>query len=901
MRWTLRHKANAAILITFLMIAVISIIIQLSFQQKIMKSALEREEVLLESLVERDQESLANEIFEGRTRAIQIRLAQMCKVRGILNICVFDKDGRLLVSEGTRPDLPDLSTVDVPAPAKGTNLSKGRLGGQDTLVYVHAIEVIRERIGYIRIHYSLADIEKHQRMSYLFLGGLLGAVFITMLVLLNYIISRVVINPITSLRDAMQRINSGVLGSQVEVKSPDEIGDLTRTFNQMSRDLALYYRQIEEQNMVLKESEKRLSDERERLDVTLRSIADGVIATDSHGMIVLMNHSAETLTGHPFRDAFGSPLADIFHIVDEGTGNVIEILADKTFQKWQPSDHSGNAILIARDGSRRSIACSDAPIIDNEGAVIGDILVFQDITGRRMIEAEMTQMRVYLKNIIDSMLSMLISVNDAGIIVEWNQAAYRSTGVPPEMAIGSEVWKVLPLLEKYRDSMKEVILTRSPREFHRVVSGYGEMEVIYNISLFPLIARSVQGVVIRMDNITDIEKKEQQLIQAQKMETIGTLAGGLAHDFNNILAGITGSLSLVKFKLMKEQDVDRDFIRKYIDIMEEAGKRAADLVKQLLSISRKQEMLFEPVDLVKTMDHVMQICSNSFDKSIELDFQVPPGNARVYANPTHMEQVLLNLCVNGAHAMTNMRGVNEHQGGKLSVSLRRITADRSFCLAHPDAKELTTYWMMTVQDGGVGMDPRTVAKIYDPFFTTKDKDKGTGLGLVMVYNIVRQHGGLIDVYSEPGIGSTFNVYIPEYLMISVEAEGDKEPEIFRGQGLVLVVDDERVIRENAGAILRECGYDVISASDGEEAVRVFQNRCRDISAVLLDMIMPKMSGKDAYLRMKEISPDIKVLFSSGFKQDERVESVLELGVQGFVQKPYTLQDLSVAMHKVIHS
>jgi CheY-like chemotaxis protein len=185
------------------------------------------------------------------------------------------------------------------------------------------------------------------------------------------------------------------------------------------------------------------------------------------------------------------------------------------------------------------------------------------------------------------------------------------------------------------------------------------------------------------------------------------------------------------------------------------------------------------------------------------------------------------------------------------------------------------------------MGARTVAKIFDPFFTTKDKDKGTGLGLVMVYNIVRQHGGFIDGDSESGLGSTFRVYIPEYLKGDPGDERARETEILRGQGLVLVVDDEGIIRENASAILGECGYVVITASDGEEAVHVFRERFREISAVLLDMIMPRMSGKDAYLKMKEIYPDVRVLFSSGFKQDERCESVLDLGVQGFVQKPYT--------------
>ncbi|HOS97437.1 MAG TPA: PAS domain-containing protein, partial [Deltaproteobacteria bacterium] len=808
MRWTLQHKANAAILIAFLLIAAIYVAIQLPFQRVVMASALKQTETLLHSLVERDREPLANEIFEGRKRAIMLRIGQMRTVEGILNIGVFDHTGRLLVTDGPGPADPLLAPGDIPDPGSAVRIRRGRLDGDPILVYVQAIEVVSERIGFIRINYSLAKITRQQRTSYLIFGCLLGSIFFIMLVLLNYLLSRVVINPVTSLRDAMQRMHSGALGGQVEVKSMDEIGDLTRTFNQMSADLALYYQHIEEQNRVLKQSEKRLSDERERLDVTLRSIADGVIATDMQGRVVLMNHSAEALVGYRLADALGSPITVVFRVIDEDAGAAIENPVERVLRTGKVTDPAGNTSLITKDGRHRSISASGAPIIDNEGAIIGAILVFQDVTQKRLIEEEMAQMRVYLKNIIDSMPSMLVSVNEEGVIVEWNEAASRITGITAMEAIGREVWQVVPFLEKFRAPMQEVIATRSPREFHHEVQGSGEDEEFHNVSLFPLIANCVQGVVIRVDNITEMEKKEQQLRQAQKMETIGTLAGGLAHDFNNILGGITGSLSLIKFKLTQDHAMDRDFMLKYLGIMEEAGKRAADLVAQLLSISRKQELHFESVDLNSTIDHVMQICSNSFDKSIDLDVRHSAAKALVSASPTQMEQVLLNLCVNAAHAMTTMRGEDEHQGGRLTVSLRKIYGDAAFRATHPEAGEIQ-YWVLSVQDTGVGMETKTVAKIFDPFFTTKDKDKGTGLGLAMVYNIVRQHSGFIDVYSEPGVGSTFNVYLPVFEEEATAAGTDPDQEIPRGEGLILVADDEDMIRETARAILEECGYSVV--------------------------------------------------------------------------------------------
>ncbi|MBU1565500.1 MAG: response regulator [Proteobacteria bacterium] len=777
MKWALRQKVNVAILITFLLIAAIFSVIQLPFQQRSMQSAMKQNEMLLKLMVDRDQESLANEIFEDRKRAMAIRLGQMSRVEGILNIAVYDKAGKLLINEGKNPHISELTPENLPQPLAINLIRQDQLDKTRILVFVQAIEIVGERIGFIRIDYSLAEIERQQRQSYLIFGGLLGFIFIIMLVLLNYILSQVVIHPISSLRDAMLRMKRGALGDQLVVSSEDEVGELTTAFNRMSADLADSYRQIESQNSDLRESEKRLSDERERL----------------------------------------------------------------------------------------------------------------------------AQMRVYLKNIFDSMPSILVSVGDTGIVVEWNEAAYRATGMPSTEAVGQEIWKILPLMEKYREHIHEVFTTRVPKEFHREAIGAGEGEEFHNISFFPLVANCVQGIVIRIDNVTELENKEQQLRHAQKMETIGTLAGGLAHDFNNILGGLTGSLSLIRFKLEQDTEFDRDFLRKYLGIMEQAGKRAGDLVKQLLSIVRKQEMNFQPVDLNTTIDHILKICTISFDKCIDLNFSNYTEKAMINADPTQTEQVLLNLCVNASHAMTTMRKTDERQGGKLMVWLEKIFADQNFRVTHLEAKPIS-YWVLSVQDTGVGMETKTVAKIFDPFFTTKAKDKGTGLGLAMVYNIVQQHGGFIDVYSELGLGSTFSAYFPVYLDASTQIKSDMGAvELIMGKGLVLVVDDEAMIRNTAKEILETCGYSVILATDGQEGLDIFRLRHQEISVVLLDMLMPKMSGKETYMEIKKINPNLKVLFSSGFKQDERVEEVLQLGVQGFVQKPYTLHVLSSAIDKVINS
>jgi two-component system, cell cycle sensor histidine kinase and response regulator CckA len=249
--------------------------------------------------------------------------------------------------------------------------------------------------------------------------------------------------------------------------------------------------------------------------------------------------------------------------------------------------------------------------------------------------------------------------------------------------------------------------------------------------------------------------------------------------------------------------------------------------------------------------------------------------------------------------MTIMRAESEHQGGLLSISLGPVKADRHFGESHPEATPDARYWCVTVMDNGVGMSTKTVAKIFDPFFTTKEKGKGTGLGLAMTYFIVQQHNGFVDVYSEVGVGSTFNVYFPILEGGAWTEDNERPMEIRLGEGLILVVDDEEIMRRTAADILEECGYQVLVAESGDAGIQLYRQRGSEIKAVLLDIIMPRKTGRETFLELREVDPGIRVLMTSGFGQDNTIESIQKLGVDGFIRKPYTLDKLSEAMHRVI--
>lgn len=518
---------------------------------------------------------------------------------------------------------------------------------------------------------------------------------------------------------------------------------------------------------------------------------------------------------------------------------------------------------------------------------------------RNHAKNELRASKFFLSSVIDSMPSLLITIETDGKVTQWNKAAADITGITPEEAIGKNLWETKPEFREFRETIKKVTSDRKPREFYKKNIIIKNTPLYFNGSIFPLMESSDSQLVLMLNDVTDIEQKEKQLRQSQKMETVGNLAGGLAHDFNNVLGGIIGTISLFKYKMSRNKKVTLQDTEKYFNTIEDAANRASDMVKHLLSLTRKQELTFIPTDLNDTIRSIVKICNNTFDKSIDIVTTYYKEKAFSNADPTQVEQALLNLCINASHAMTLMRQEGEKFGGTLNVVLKKFKADKYFLQLHPEAEE-DDYWDISVSDTGIGMDQKILSKIFDPFFTTKREGTGTGLGLAMVYNIIKQHHGFIEVYSQENIGSTFHIYLPVLKGKAIETFIEQEDDILQGEGLILVVDDEEVMRQTAKSILIECGYTVLLAENGQEALETYKKHKDEIKLVLLDMVMPKMSGKQTFMELIKINKDIKVLLVSGFKQDQRVESILKLGVKGFIQKPYNLITLANQVHHLLN-
>ncbi len=693
--------------------------------------------------------------------------------------------------------------------------------------------------------------------------------------------------PLQNLHDATQKIAEGNFNIEIEKITNDEIGNLGVSINSMAKQLkensAKTEKQVENIKMVMSD-----------MKTIFNGSYDAYFIHDIDGTMIDVNEKMLKMYGIDRNQALKLSIINDYSSPE----NSFDLLKE-TWKKVAEGESQSFEWIAKRIDTETPFPVEvhlNKISYNKKNAILATV---RDISKRKemektLIENEEKYRSIYFKSreafTILGLDGYFISANPSaiklyGCINEAQFSKRTPIDLSPEFQPDGSLSSI-----KAREMIKKAVKEGSHffNWKHKKENGK-EFYATVLLTKMQLNNTTVLQATIR--DITEQKKTEEQLLQAQKMETVGTLAGGLAHDFNNVLAGIIGTLSLIKNRLQRDGAIKTDKLENYLDIMQEAGDQASILVKQLLTLSRKQDLYFTPVDLNSTIKHVIEICKSSFDKSIILNPIYLNSTATVNADSTQLEQVLLNICVNSAHAMTIMKKENEKWGGKLTVSIESIEADKYFCNTFPESRT-GKYWLLSVKDNGIGMDKKTLDRMFNPFFSTKDKGAGTGLGLSMVYNIIKQHSGFVDVYSGIGIGSTFNIYLPISEQ-KLEIEKDKKKKIITpiGEGLILVVDDEKLLRKVVKDILEDCGYSVILAENGKIGVDLFRKRYKEIKAVILDMSMPEMSGEEAFIKMKEIDPDVRVLLASGFKQDDRVKKIISLGVNGFIQKPYTFDKL----------
>jgi len=390
---------------------------------------------------------------------------------------------------------------------------------------------------------------------------------------------------------------------------------------------------------------------------------------------------------------------------------------------------------------------------------------------------------------------------------------------------------------------------------------------------------------VYFQDISERKRLEAKLRDTAKLESLGVMAGGIAHDFNNLLTGILGNASLLVDRPDAE---DREFAQSIVN----AAERAADLTKQMLAYAGKGRFEVLAIDLSVQVRKILPLIKPVMDKNVEIQLNLGEKLPCVEADPGQIQQLIMNLVINGAEAMGGLQG-------RVIVTTAVAEVDETFIAHMFTAHEIPPgrYVYLEVQDTGAGMNEETKAKIFDPFFTTKFA--GRGLGLAAVSGIIRGHKGALRVYSSPGEGTTFKVFLPALATEGEPVEPSKTPNEERGQGTILLVDDEEIVRQVGRACLERQGYNVLLANNGREAITVFQLRSAEIVLVILDMTMPVMGGEEALRLLLDIRPDISIIVCSGYNEVEIIRRLTSQGVAGFIQKPYTSAALTGKVKAVL--
>jgi len=607
---------------------------------------------------------------------------------------------------------------------------------------------------------------------------------------------------------------------------------------------------------------------------------DAVILTDGHGTITYWNRGASGTYGWDKEDALGRNVHALLRTELSGDARNIESILEHEAH-WE-----GELVQVHRDGRQIRVASRWTMAGQNSGSA--RLQINRDITARHQEESALRESEKCYRRFVTEDFTGNLSIRPDGQIVTCNPAFVNIFGFDSieEATSGN----FLELLRSRKDGVEllEMVQQTGIVERHELEMNQRGGDPLYVVARLvgTFVEGELTGLQVYLFNDTKRKRLEQQLVQAQKMEGLGTLAGGIAHDFNNILAIILGYTNRLETLDSKGRETSGA-----TKIIKDAVERGAALVQQLLTSARQTEARFSSLDLNALVRELEKMLQATFPKMINFELHLQPDLPLITADRSQIHQVLLNLCVNARDAMKD--------GGTLTLETS-ITPGAELTESFTGAGT-QDYACIRVRDTGSGMSRQVKSHIFEPFFTTKERGKGTGLGLSVVYGVVNNHRGFVQVESEPDAGTTFIIYLPVEHSTEAHGEGARWniPRKPNAPQTILLVEDEEMLRDLGVTILEGEGYRVLAARDGMEAVALFEAHRDDIGLVVCDLGLPRLGGREAFLKMKESRPGVRAIVASGYLEPAIRSEMLKAGVLDTIQKPYDFNDLLTKIRAAI--